>query len=121
MNHLNGEQALDYSRIRKLDNDFGRTNRQRTVLLALLNKARSMSLKDVSGLITTVFPMLTTDMSNGDMLEVAAKIVPILPELQVTSQYIPAEGTYTYASIRGMSVLVPDLEVNRQILKDTIG
>lgn len=121
MNHLNGKQALSYSRIRKLDNDFGRTNRQRTVLLALLNKARSMSLKDISGLITTVLPMITTDMSNGDMLEVAAKIVPILPELQVTTQHIPAEGTYTYASIHGMSVLVPDLEVNRQILKDTIG
>ena len=120
-NHLNGEQALTYSRIRKLDNDFGRTNRQRTVLLALLNQARSMSLKDVSSLITTVLPMITTDMSNGDMLEIAAKIVPILPELQVTTQYIPAEGTYTYASIHGMSVLVPDLEANRQILKDTIG
>ena len=121
MNHLNGEQALNYSRIRKLDSDFGRTNRQRTVLMALLNKARSMSLKDASNLITTVLPMVTTDMSNGDMLEVAAKIVPILPELQVTSQYIPAEGTYKYARIHGMSVLVPDLAANRQILKDTIG
>ena len=80
-----------------------------------------MSLKDASNLITTVLPMVTTDMSNGDMLEVAAKIVPILPELQVTSQYIPAEGTYKYARIHGMSVLVPDLAANRQILKDTIG
>ena len=121
MNHLNGKQALNYSSIRKLDSDFGRTNRQRTVLLALLNKVRSMSLKEVSNLITTVLPMITTDMSNGDMLEVAAKVVPILPELQVTTQYIPAEGTYRYASIHGMSVLVPDLEANRQILKDTIG
>ena len=121
MNHLNGEQALAYSRIRKLDNDFGRTNRQRTVLLALLNRAKTMSLKDVTNLITEVLPMITTDMSNGDMIEVAAKVVPILPELKVTTQYIPAEGTYRYASIYGMSVLVPDLEANRQILKDTIG
>ena len=121
MNHMNGEQALVYSRIRKLDNDFYRTNRQRNVLMALLNKARSMNLMEASELITTVLPMITTDMSNGDMLEVAAQIVPILSELQVTTQYIPAEGTYRHSSIRGMSVLVPDLEANRQILKDTIG
>ena len=121
MNHLNGDQALAYSRIRKLDNDFGRTNRQRTVLLALMNRAKSMSLMDVTKLITEVLPMITTDMSNVDMLEVAAKIVPILTELQVTTQYIPAEGTYKYASIHGMSVLVPDLAANRQLLKDTIG
>ena len=43
-NTLDGEQALAYTRIRYLDNDFGRTNRQRTVLTALINNAKSLSV-----------------------------------------------------------------------------
>ena len=36
VNHLDGQQALAYSRIRYLDSDFYRTERQRNVLTALL-------------------------------------------------------------------------------------
>lgn len=121
MNHLNGEQALNYARIRKLDSDFGRTNRQRTVLMALFEKVRGMSLGDLTDLAESFLPLITTDMNNSDIVSYIAKIFPILSELQVTTQHIPAEGTYKGASIRGMSVLVPDMEANRQILKDTLG
>lgn len=120
-NHLNGEQALTYSRIRKLDSDFGRTNRQRTVLNALLEKVRNSSLTDILALTDSIFPMITTDMENSEIVEVVMKVFPVLSELEVTTQHIPAEGTYRGASIAGMSVLVADMEANRQILKDTIG
>lgn len=121
MNHFDGERALDYSRIRKLDSDFGRTNRQRNVLNALLEKVRDSSLKDILALTDAVFPMITTDMENSDIVDVVMKVFPVLAELEVTTQHIPAEGTYRGASIAGMSVLVADMEANRQILKDTIG
>jgi len=121
MNHLNGEQALAYARIRKIDSDFGRTNRQRTVLLALLEKVKDMSLSELNDLATSFMPLITTDMSNGDIIQYVAKLFPILTELEVTTQHIPAEDTYKGAMIRGMSVLVPDMEANIQILRDTIG
>ncbi len=38
MNHLNGDQALTYARIRKIDNDFSRTKRQRVVMEDALEK-----------------------------------------------------------------------------------
>lgn len=38
--HLNGLQALGYARIRKLDSDFARTGRQRTVIDAMLKKLK---------------------------------------------------------------------------------
>ena len=120
-NHLSGEDALTYSRIRKLDSDFGRTNRQRTVLLALLEKVRNSSLKDILALTDAVFPMITTDMENSEIVDVVMKVFPVLTELEVTTQHIPAEGTYRGASVAGMSVLVADMEANRQILRDTIG
>jgi len=121
MNHLNGEQALTYSRIRYLDSDFGRTNRQRTVLNAMLNKVKTLSLIELTDLVNGITPLITTDMSNNEIVKYMIELFPLLSELQVTTQHIPAEGTYYGASIRGMSVLVPDFEKNIQILKDTIG
>lgn len=121
--HLTGLQALAYSRIRYLDNDIGRTNRQRTVLNALLEKVRGMSLSELTVLATNVLPMISTDMTNGDITTNIARIVPILKDLKVVSQHVPAEGTYAFANIGGRSVLVmddEDLEDNRKLLADTV-
>ena len=125
VNHLDGEQALAYARIRKIDNDFYRTNRQRTVINALLDKCRSLSIPELNNLLNTVLPMITTNMDSNQITSYALKILPILPELQVVSQAIPAEGTYHYAN-KGteeapLDVIVPDLEANREILRQTIG
>lgn len=121
MNHLNGELALNYARIRKLDSDFGRTNRQRKVLNALLEKAKSLNLTELLNLVNGIIPLISTDMSNSDITGYVMELFPMLSQLEITTQSIPAEGTYKSASVRGMSVLVPDLEANRQILQDTLG
>lgn len=120
MNHLNGEQALNYARIRKLDSDFGRTNRQRKVLTALLEQAKRMSLTKLNSLVNGFIPLISTDMTNSDITGYVMALFPLLSDLEVTTQYIPAEGTYKAASVRGMSVLIPDMEANRQILRDTL-
>lgn len=119
--HLNGEQALSYARIRKLDSDFGRTNRQRKVLMAVLDQMRSLSLNQIIDLANNIFPLLTTDMTNSEILGYVMELFPLLSGLSVSTQYIPAEGTYQGAMIRGMAVLVPDIEANRKILQETIG
>lgn len=120
VNNLTGEEALTYARIRKLDSDFQRTNRQRTVLLALLEKVKAMSFEQQYDLLLQILPLITTDIETKDILNYALTFLPILDELKVTTQHIPAQGTYTSARIRGMSVLVPDLEKNRQILVETL-
>jgi len=119
-NHLDGEAALAYSRIRYIDTDFGRTNRQRTVLAALVEQSRNISLKQMHSLLEGVLGLITTDMSNGQIIGLALECFPMLTALQVNTQHIPAEGTYQFASIRGMSVIVADLEANRKLLADTI-
>lgn len=121
VNHLNGKQALSYSRIRKLGTDFGRTNRQRTVLTALLNKAKTMSFFQLLDFVEACIPMVTTDMSNGDIMRYALSMIPMLGSVELNTQYIPAEGTFQYATIRGMSVLLPNMEENRKLLLDTLG
>ena len=119
-NFLNPEQALAYSRIRYLDSDFGRTNRQRNVLTALFNSMKNMNSDQLSQLINNILPMITTDMTNADITGYMVKLIPILPELEITTQHIPAPGTYKSCYVRGMAVLVPDLEANRAILRETL-
>ena len=47
-------------------------------------------------------------------------LLPMLTNLTVNTQRIPVDGTYQSAWVRDMSVLIPDLEANREILKDTL-
>lgn len=120
MNVLNGAQALTYSRIRMLDSDFGRTERQRKVLLSIYESIRRLNPDQISSLVNVLLSMVTTDMTNTDIVKYVVEFVPMLPELQINTQHIPAIGTYTGAMVRGMSVLIPDLEANREILKETL-
>lgn len=123
-NYLDGEQALAYSRIRKIGNDFERTSRQRTVLMALIEKARSLSLTELYSLAKTVMPMITTDMTDSEILGYVMELAPLLSELTIVSQRIPADGAYYDADINGNRVLCldeDDWQTNLQILKDTLG
>lgn len=122
---LDGHQALTYARIRKIDNDFNRTNRQRIVITSLLNKMRTMNIMDVHNLFTQVVPMITTDMTNSEITNYAFEFIPMLVDLNIVSQSIPYEGTYWYKNIG--SEEVPDyvidanLQVNAKRLQESIG
>lgn len=119
VNHLTGSQALAYSRIRKVGNgDFGRTNRQRTVLTALANQTKGMSVSQANKLLDEILPLLTTDLSDKQIMRLVMEIMPMLSDLKVSSQQIPAEGAYypAYFEERNMAVLVPYLDMNREIL-----
>ena len=119
INHLDGNQALAYARIRKISgNDFGRTNRQRKVLTALLQKMKGQSLPQLHKLITRVAGEVSTDLTNGEIWEYAMKFLPNLNSYRIESIQIPAGGAYSSTTVRGMQVLVPDMEKNRKILQD---
>lgn len=120
INRLDGEQALTYSRIRKLDSDFGRTNRQRNVLTSLFQSFKNIDLTQALGLINEIFPLLTTDMTNAEMLGYVTDLLPMLAKAELTSVHIPGDEDYYNATIRGMMVLVPDLDACREVLAEAL-
>ena len=121
VNHLDGDQALAYSRIRALDSDWGRTNRQKVVLTALLQKAKTMELSQINDFINEVIPMIATDMTPAEITGYALDLLPILGDAVIVNQTIPASGTWQYATIDGASVITVNFEKNQQFLKDTLG
>ena len=123
MQHLNGQQALAYSRIRSLDEDgdFSRTDRQRKLLLALADRCKQSSVSDLLQLFRKASSMVSTDIRKGELLLLIRGIGPRLSRLEVSSQRIPAEGTYQHRIMDGMAVLVADLGKARTSLQETIG
>lgn len=119
---LTGEQALTYARIRSLDGDgdFSRTNRQRKVINAIVESYKNASLKTLLSLLDDILPMITTDMSKLKIAGYALEVFPALSDVTVVSQRIPADGTYSGQMIRGMSVLVADMDAARQMLEETL-
>ena len=124
VNTLNGQQALAYARIRNIDSDFNRTNRQRVVLGAVVEQMRGKSVTELNNLARTILPMVTTDMTDAQIMKLILELAPILPDLQVESQRIPIDDAYTLANIDGKSVILlspENLEKNRQFIKNTLG
>ena len=119
VNHLTGEQALIHARNRSLGNDYARTDRQRAVLMAIINKVKQMDAVSIVNFINQVLPLLTTDMTSGEILGYAMEALQMNFDSE-HSYRIPAEGTYTGAVIRGMQVLVPDLAANQTYLMDVL-
>ena len=119
---LDGFQALTYSRIRNLDmdGDVSRTNRQRKLINAVVDSLREVSITEMTPLISKILPMITTDLSRGQLFLYALEILPHLSDMDIHSQKIPADGTYTDKTIDGMSVLVADMAAQRQHLQNTL-
>lgn len=114
--HLTGEQALSYCRIRSLDSDFGRTERQRKLLDALWQDAKDTSLPDAYSLMTELLPQITTDLSAADCLSLLATAAR-MDDYTLRSDRIPADDTWADASIDGMAVLELDFESNAGYLQ----
>lgn len=119
---LSGSQALAYTRIRNLDEDgdFSRTSRQRKVISSLLGSYKSAGLFTVLSTISEILPLLSTDMEHRQVISTIVTLLPMLSACSITNQLVPAEGMYSYSTIRGMSVLTTDLEEIRKVLADTL-
>lgn len=117
--HLNGPQALAYTRNRYLGTDFGRTERQRKVLTAIIQKAPTALLTNGSELLDGLLPNLSTNLTQKECWNLSLMAGKLLTH-EIVSDSIPQSGTYKNATIRGMSVLEVDFEANIEYLKEKL-
>lgn len=82
--NLNGVQALAYSRIRYTDGgDYKRAERMRDVLIAVFEKAKTMSVSKLNALSNTILPHVST---NIDVNE-AISMLPQLTSIKVNESF----------------------------------
>ena len=102
MNHLDGVQAVAYARLRLMDTDFKRTERQRTVLKLAFDKAKKADFSVLQQLVFTILPQTSTNLAVDDLLPFAKDV----------KKYYLAETTgfpfeLSGAIIKKMDVVVP--------------
>ena len=126
--NLNGAQVVGYCRQRMIGNgveanDFARTQRQRAVLNAIYEKFRNKSLVELLGVMEKVLPLVLTDMSSGEMIDIATKAITAgLGDIE--QMRIPVAGTYADVVYKeneddpGKRVMQIDFEANAIALHD---
>lgn len=92
--HLNGYQALQYSRIRHIDSDFNRTGRQRKVIEQLIVKAKTMSFGTLNTILNQVLPQVATNMSGDELMGYALNAGSYANYAIDTSFHLPENGKY---------------------------
>lgn len=117
---LNGMQATAYCRIRYTKgDDFRRTQRQREVLAAMMEKARTVSVKALTDMVNAVLPQVETSLRVNEILSVLGSVAGY----QVTeSDGFPFEGGRAGANVgsKGSCVIPVDLEENVRQLHQTL-
>lgn len=65
---LNGTLALEYVRLRKIDSDRQRTQRQRNVLTSIANQVKSMNVWQLNSLLNKILPLIRTNLTKSEIL-----------------------------------------------------
>ena len=118
--HLNGAQTLVYCRIRGMDSDYIRIERQQKTLQALLQQAKSLTLGKAITIAAKVIPMVESDLSVLELTDLFRTLFPMAREFIMVHQRVPAEGTYEECIINGGWSFRVDFEQNNLFLYDTL-
>lgn len=118
LNHFDGYTALQYARLRKIDNDWKRVERQRTVIKAVLDQVKNASVMELDNLLNTLLPLIQT---NFTKTEIAALLVQLPGFLgcDVQQMSLPLQGTYgVRTGMDNRLMYDPDWVVNIKALQD---
>ena len=117
-NHLDGKLALAYSRLREIDSDWNRIQRQREVVIAAFQQVRGLSLLEINSLIDTLLPMVKTNLTEWKVAQLLL-LVPDLLNAEIQQMSMPVSGTYgSMIDHNNRWVLSVDFETNAQILHE---
>lgn len=114
-----GEQALIYCRIRKLDSDFMRAQRQQKVLGAIVDKLKNENPLKLLALPDEILPYIRTDMSRA-RLTALLLAAPVYMFFETQRHSVPMDNTYKSVNKKGSAALELDFEANRRGLKEFI-
>lgn len=110
--HLNGNEALEYARLRGIDSDRDRTARQRNVLTAIFAKFKKMAttesysslLSKGTNFLDEVLPLVSTDFGKSEIISQARNYVSYL-RWPIEEAIIP-KNKVPLTNINGTEVLI---------------
>lgn len=116
---LDGVQTLTHCRNRKTgDGDFGRTRRQREVMVSIVNKLKStMDPIKLTNFLTETLKYVDTNIAPNTIFTLGLELLGA-KENKLEQARIPFDGTWQYANKGGRSVVTINLSKNKEMLHD---
>ena len=120
---LNGEETLAHARNRTIGNDFVRTQRQRQVLTAIINKLSEKSLGEILELVDTMLKEVETNANITDYFAIVPSMLANKDEYlaHIISGQVPDLNNLHTEMINGLSCVVPNsMPIARKQFQDYI-
>lgn len=119
--NVDGRTAMWYCRIRYVDSDFGRTQRQRKVITSIVSKAAKTNPFKLVDIVKQILPNISTSLDRNDLLGLGIGAFFRYIRYDIVQQQIPADDTWWSVRLPNSGdVLKLDLEKNKTILKEFI-
>jgi polyisoprenyl-teichoic acid--peptidoglycan teichoic acid transferase len=112
--HLGPNDALIFARSRKGDNDFGRARRQQILVMAALDKARTMGIRKLPRLLQIASQTVRTDLP----LDRAADLFHLLATTDLSRVERVVFGPTTYATGTGGSAFELNIKADLRWIRD---
>ena len=117
--NVDGRTAMWYCRIRYVDNDFARTQRQRKVITAIIAKATKTNPFKLVDVVKQVLPNISTSIDRNGLLKLGMGAFSYM-RYDILQQQIPADKTWWDERVYGQDVIKLDFTKNKEILKEFI-
>ena len=118
--HLNGEEALMFCRIRKLDSDFERTRRQRDTISGIKQEMMHTNPIELLKLSNSVLPHIETDITSSKMISLGIGAIFKYLHYDIESLGVPIDGTWHSENKSAGSCLVFDIDDTAETLYNYI-
>ena len=118
--HLNGEEALMFCRIRKLDSDFERTRRQRETISGIKQEMMHTNPIELLKLSNSVLPHIETDITSSKMISLGIGAIFKYLHYDIESLGVPIDGTWHSENKSAGSCLVFDIDDTAETLYNYI-
>jgi len=116
---LTGLQAMSYARIRKIDSDYERIGRQQRVLMAILNRIRSLEISKILEIIAENIELVDTNITMSDAIKLAGDMLEI-ESLNTRYLRVPVKNAFANKQIDGTYYVVPNINKNKKAIEEFI-
>lgn len=108
--HMSGSLALRHMRNRTIGSDFGRTQRQRDTIVAIMNQImNNKSATEIYDIFDYSFDLVKTNISATDLISLATSVLTKSSQLNVETQNVPYTDSYRNGWYGKMAILYFDI------------
>lgn len=119
--HLNGSQAVGFARVRSVDSDFKRQERQQKVVAAMLGSLKKMNISNIDAVMKSALAACSTSLTNSEIVVLGSWLLKNMNEVTFQTATAPGSiGSYGYDTIDGLSYVVADLDALSKQIKNFI-